>query len=602
MDAGMALQIFLAAVAAGWLFLIYLGVGGLACRRLGIGFDDPLLDTLVKTGLGFGAVGNCIMLLCFFHCATPLIIIVFLVACSCISLPFLRREKNRLLGHARAAIRHVRQAHPLVSATVCILLFGYCLRGLLPPSDFDGLMYHLPAAKLFLSHGGFYHIFFNSQTDYPLLTEMHYMLGLALQNDIICKTLSFFLGCLACAVVIVLCRRYCGGGRITLPSLLVFLTFTNTIANMSNCYVDIPQAVWTMLAVICLEESLSKGRRRFALCAGMFAGMAMQTKIFGVLVLPVLLYQIFLSRRKTAAKPLLADCLAVFLPALFLGFPWYVKSFLYNGTILAIGHETIKGQGLGHPMGILVSLPVLYWIVDVVVRILSAPWTFSLFVHQHQADSFGPLAITVLPFLIFVNVPTTMRALLVYAGVFFAGVLCMEMWFIPGGSSIRYSTFILLIAAPLIVWTVSRLADHPNVKRMLAMAVICMVALGAVLFFKRYHAEWKALATMQSRDAYYASVLPEYPVIRAVNAIRDGSTVMATYNYVNYLIDVPYIAAYRRYASDEGAIADFRQRNIRYIFANDKFDTLANRNAFPPSLPKQCVASANGYYLFKLLW
>jgi 4-amino-4-deoxy-L-arabinose transferase-like glycosyltransferase len=387
-----------------------------------------------------------------------------------------------------------------------------------------------------------------------------------------------------------------------LPSMLVFLTFTNTIANMSNCFVDIPQAVWTLLAVICLEESLSKGRKRLALGAGMFAGMAMQTKIFGVLVLPVLLFQIFVSRRKTAAKPLLAYCLAVFLPAVLLGLPWYVKSFLYNGTILAIGHETIQGQGLGLPMGISVSSPIQYWIVDVVARILSAPWTFSLFVHQHQADTFGPLTITVLPFLLFLNVPAAVRALLAYAGVFFAGVLCMEIWFIPGGSSIRYSTFILLIAAPLIVWTVSRLADHPRVRNLLVMAVVCMVALGAALFIKRYHAEWKALAAMESRDAYYSSVLPEYPVIRAVNAIRDGSTVMATYNYVNYLIDVPYIAAYRHYASDDEAIADIRQKNIRYIFANDKFDTLANRNVFPPSLPTQCVASANGYYLFKLLW
>ena len=246
--------------------------------------------------------------------------------------------------------------------------------------------------------------------------------------------------------------------------------------------------------------------------------------------------------------------------------------------------------------------PAVYWLTNTIGRVLAAPWTFSLFPNQHQSDTFGPLVLAVLPFMLLTGVPPAVRRLLLYAGVFMAGILVMEMAFVQGGASIRYCTFSLMVFSVLIAWTVSRTEMYPKVKRMLVFFTVVMVVLGMALFAKRYYKEWNALAKNLSRDAYYASVLPEYPVIREINALRGGATVMPVYNYSNYLIDAPYIAAYRDYSSAEEMKVDFRQKNIRYIFANDKLDTAANKDPFPLIKEKQCVASANGFSLFKVLW
>jgi Dolichyl-phosphate-mannose-protein mannosyltransferase len=600
----MAVQIFLSIGGTLCLFMIFWAVGAfiLSRRCLGVLTEEPLLDACAGIGLGFGIAGNGVMALCFFHCASPGALRWLCAVLFFVSLPLAWRQKDLIVRCAESVGRSFRAAHIIVVAALLALVAGYFFRGLLPPSDFDGLMYHCAVAKLYLENNGFFHVFFNPQANFPMLTEMNFMLGLAWGNDIICKTISFGLGVLPLAVIAVLCKRHCADSRLAPGACLVYLTFTNTIATMSDCYVDIPQAVWTILSVLFMECFCENGRRRYALIAGAFCGMAMQTKIFGVFVLPILLVQLLSTAKTRGGKKNWTGAAAIVLPALLLALPWYAKSFMFSGTIFSIGHGTIESQGLGRPMGVATQSGLAYWLMNTVVRAASAPWAFSLFPHLHQSDSFGPLLLAVLPFMLFVKVPRRVRGLVLYAGIFMAGILFMEMWFIPGGSSIRYSTVLLMISSPLIVWTVSQMKAYPAARRMCNAFVIVMVVCGMALFVKRYHKEWKALATNMPRDAYYASVLPEYPVIKAINALHDGSVVMPVYNFSNYLIDVPYVAAYRKYGSLADMKADLREKNIRYVFANDKLDTTGNRNPLPEITDKECVAGANGFYLFKIRW
>jgi hypothetical protein len=186
------------------------------------------------------------------------------------------------------------------------------------------------------------------------------------------------------------------------------------------------------------------------------------------------------------------------------------------------------------------------------------------------------------------------------AAVYLSEILLLEMVFARNGTSIRYSTFVLAVAAPLIMWVWANLGAYPRIRRMFGAMIAVMVVLGALIFFKRYHREWTALALNSSRDAYYASVLPEYPVVREINRLHDGKAVMPIYNYDDYLIDVPYITAYRTYADGRDMKADCAARNIGYIFANNRLDTTENSAAYPEYPEKRIVFSANGYYLYRL--
>jgi hypothetical protein len=601
MVARMALQILLALGGALCLCVVYLGTGSFLYGRFHPSPDNSLFATLVKLGLGFGAIGNIIMLMCFCGVASPgyvrsLCIILFLV-----SLPLAWMERPALSRHAVLAHALLFSRRKLLSAALLLLLAGYFLRGFLPPTDFDGLMYHLASVKLFLAHNGFYHVNFNPQSDFPMLTEMNFMIGLAFGNDILCKAISFFSALLACGAIAVLCRRYLCNPWLTVPALLVFLTFTNSIADVSACNVDIPLAVWILLSVLLAEQYRETGRLRHAVLAGIFCGFAMQTKIFGVLAVAVAAAVLVPVLSQQPKRRLLLEAIALLAPAVVLGLPWYIKSLIHNGTILSIGRELVRAQGLGNPMGVVTHSAAGYWLVNIIGRIATAPWSFSLFAHQHQADTFGPLLLAVLPFLLFVDVPASVRRLLVWGGVYLAGVLVMEMWFIPGGSSIRYSTFVLVLAAPLIVWTVSQMSKRRVAGAMLTAMTVCMVALGSVLFVKRYHKDWVALATFASRDAYLSSVLPEYPVIRVINSLRNGA-VMPVYNFSNYLIDIPYVAAYRKYNGLDNIMKDFKEKNIKYVFGNNTLDTTGNGDPFPEIKDKKLIASQNGFYVYRVEW
>ena len=128
-----------------------------------------------------------------------------------------------------------------------------------------------------------------------------------------------------------------------------------------------------------------------------------------------------------------------------------------------------------------------------------------------------------------------------------------------------------------------------------------MVVAGSVLFVKRYHNDWAALATFATRDAYLSSVLPEYPAIRAINSLRNGA-VMPVYNLSNYLIDIPYTAAYRKYANLDEMKKDFEEKNIKYVFGNNTLDTTGNGDPFPEIKDKKLIAAENGFYVYRVPW
>jgi hypothetical protein len=596
----MALSILLSVAVNCWFFLAFTSAGYVCIRRLRIPFDHRILRVICGYGLGFGVAGNCIMAACFLRCATPAVIGGLVVACTVAGMTQVRSVLDDCTGLMRDAAGLLRSSQPFAGGLLCALVCGYCARGLLPPTDFDGLMYHLSTAKLYLQHGGFWNIYFNAQSDYPMLTEMHFMIGLALKNDSICKTQSFVLGACTLALIAHLCIERFNEKKIVVPALLVFCTFTAVIANMSNCDVDIPQALWTMLAVCMAEEYFKIRKFRILFLSAIFAGMAVETKVFGIFAVPLLLARIGLqwNDERMSGRTFREACMTLFIPVA-MGVPWYLKSYLYTGTILSIRHSSIAGQGLAAPMGV-TAAGLWYWILNIPVRILAAPWTFSIFPGQHQSDTVGPLFLAIVPFLFFIKIPRKIKHLALLMLTYWIVVIGMEIGFIQGGASIRYAMTILVGGAPLIAWILHETGGMPKVNTLLKVPVFCMVVLGSLIFFKRYHKDWLALVTCMTKDRYLTAVLPEYPVIQTINRLQGEKVIMPVYNYSDYLIDRPYITAYRRYASVEDMTADFREKNIGYIFANDKLDLSANRDAFPEYPGKEAIDSTNGFYLFKL--
>jgi hypothetical protein len=61
-----------------------------------------------------------------------------------------------------------------------------------------------------------------------------------------------------------------------------------------------------------------------------------------------------------------------------------------------------------------------------------------------------------------------------------------------------------------------------------------------------------------------------------------------------------YISAFVKYQFREQLLDDLKKYSISYIYANDVFDTLSNRNVFTNLENKQLVFCKNGFYVFKI--
>jgi hypothetical protein len=221
---------------------------------------------------------------------------------------------------------------------------------------------------------------------------------------------------------------------------------------------------------------------------------------------------------------------------------------------------------------------------------------------QHQGDTFGPLPLIAASMLLLVRPPRRLRFLLIAALVFWCEILVMEMLFIPGGSSIRYSFFVLAALAPLIAWIPAGLREHfARLSAAVRIMIVIVVCMQIMVFVKRYHRDWLAFLTNSDRTSYYRAVMPGYEVVEEINRLDTGIVVMPVYNFGNYLLDAPYVTAYRRYTSPDDLRTDLRRLGVRYIFANNVLDTAENAHAFAALAQTELVAADDGLRLYRIV-
>lgn len=591
----MSLQILLSCVAVLWFSFIYLGIGTLVFNilRLRTALSNGL-SLIVQFALGFGIVGNFLTIMGFFNLYSSRSITIVLVFATLISL----FSVSSIIKQLRAVIFSLYNSFFLKPGFwlifFLVIFTGYIARGLLPPTGFDELMYHLSTVKLYLKEGGFWNIYFNPQADYPMLSQMHYLAALALGNDIICKGLSTLLFFIHLGLIFLISRNLSEDKNIAFFSVIIFATLPTIVANASSCYVDIHQSLWSILALFLLIKYNETGSKGILYTVAFCAGLAVQTKVLGIFIVPVLAivhcYYSNVNKEKLISRRMLIDLLMLVVIPVAMGSIWYFKSMLYKQTIVSV-----KSVSLIPDSNILPS--ILSFLKD----LITFPWTYTIFPSLHRADTAGPIFLMVLPFLFLVKARNQKINIFLLASIVFMLQLFFIDNFIVKSASGRYIIFVLALLVPLVPYTLSHLTFH-NTRRILSMLVTVSVLFGGAVFIKRYNKEWTALIKQKSRDQYYLSVLPEYDVIRKINSLGSDKKVLLAYNFSEYLIDIPYIAAYRRYESPQEMIDDLKSKNVGYIFANNKFDSLENRISYGEIREyMEPIYNANGFYLFRLV-
>jgi len=402
----------------------------------------------------------------------------------------------------------------------------------LPPLDYDVLEYHLGVPGRYLEAGRIVGLPTNVYSNFPLATEMHYLVGVGALGKVaggcFAKVMNVVFSVLAGLGVAALGKEVFRSRRAGLLALAAFAT-TNWLLVLAcvKPYVEPALTAFTVLALLALVRWLATARVQvgWLALAGVVAGLACGTKypaaVFLVLPVFVFLCAQALSRADRARG--IRDA-ALFLVVALLAFsPWLIKNVLVTGNpVFPLLQGLLGGGGWGaadvarwaqaHPMGIMQP-----------ARLLSDLGGLLLVQGELPPLALSPAAFVFVPLLLFV------RRRRVLVGVLVGYVaLCVLLWLLFTHRIQRFLVPSLAVLVALSAGGVEALRARRLRTLMRAVALLLLViSLGVVLDSKRpaVHRLWAV--DLARPEPLLRELLGMYPASEFARELAAGERMLS---------------------------------------------------------------------------
>lgn len=532
--------------AALWLWALALGLGLWALKGIFGSKNPPALpdQLLLAAGPGFGLLGLAVLALGLIGWLTRPVLLGLVIGLSLIALP-----QWAALGRAwRHRPGPIEKPAPAVILYLLLTLGLGLTVALLPPTDWDGLFYHLTGPKLYLAAGKIAPGVDIPHLNFPGLLEMLFTLALALQSDVAAKLLHFGFSLLLAGLGYRTAQRHLGLKNGWTAVLLLFsMPMVLTLAGWA--YNDLALAFYLVAGLYALLAWRAEKQSAWLVTAGLCSGLAMSlkyTSATGVVTLGGFLLW-WLWQENPSPAQWRRQLTAFILPAAIIALPWYLKNWAFTGNpvypFLFGGQywdtfRTAAYNGAGTGVGF--NLPTL----------LALPAYLTLGIHDanYIDGRSGPLFLAFLPILLAYGLfgyrkrerPPALNSLLIFAlaqyAVWVAGVVWSAgLW----QSRLLLPAFVAL--CPALAWLLADLAhlDHPqfSLQRFLGLFMGVVLALGLVDQLGNnqtggqtgwlYHQPWRYLIGPESRTDYLTRRLGfHYTAMEAVNALPADAVVL----------------------------------------------------------------------------
>ena len=174
-------------LVAAWIGLVSFGLGAWLLSVLIHEPLSPAETVILAMGAGLGLLGLLVLLLGLAELFQPLLAYLVMVILTLIT----GWQLWKIFRGWRPYPRKLSQLP--AGAVIYLLIFSILtlLVALLPPTDFDGLLYHLVAPKLYLQAGGIIGGIDNFQSSFPALMEMLFAWAMASQWTPYCKDMRY---------------------------------------------------------------------------------------------------------------------------------------------------------------------------------------------------------------------------------------------------------------------------------------------------------------------------------------------------------------------------------------------------------------------------
>jgi hypothetical protein len=323
------------------LVLIWLSIaiGFRTLRLLGapLGEASALERGTLSAALGLGLLQFLPFLLAAVHILSPLTVRLGLIAL----LALFARDMARVAGGARRALRRMRPPPSAVWIGIGVLILIppltlSLLQTLCPPTDIDGIGYHLTAPKRWLQAGGFRYLPTLLVTNTPMGGEMLFTIPMAIWSDTAAKLIHYAFGLLTLVALYTLGRRL-GSPSAGFAALLAYLIGVPKYAALpifTWAHIDMALAFTTLCSVLAwMLWDRTRAAGWFS-CAALCAGFAASYKLSGIGVTGLLggltLYRLW--RDGVPSGRALRQSLRFLAISLLPVLPWLARSWALTGN------------------------------------------------------------------------------------------------------------------------------------------------------------------------------------------------------------------------------------------------------------------------------
>jgi hypothetical protein len=370
----------------------------------------------------------------------PLIAILLIlpIALMVVSIIFLIKKPQH---------KTVTKSEKALIAIIGLWWLLHSLQVFTPETGFDALWYHLPLAQQTVTN----HRFVGDPTFYqsfnPQFSDSIFYLGFAVLGDFGTKIVAYLFSLTLIATVYVLSRLFLNRQQSLLTILLVS-SFQVISWQSASFYIDIANAVWQLSSLVVILKW-----QRMNINGGFFLGASLATKLFSILLLPVMAVITWITNGKKAALFFIVASLVVVAP-----FYLFAEKISGNAFYSAF-HHVGKLSEIGN------ASSISQYVLE---RTLSIPMAFYQLVVSREYTT--PLIIILFPLLIIFRKKFVTDKKLISL-VIFSIFQLLTWWYLPP-TSVRYALSGFITATILVVYFLNILAKNSHHKQLLFYGLI----------------------------------------------------------------------------------------------------------------------------------
>ena len=496
------------ATGAGWFFL----------RKTGATFSSFGEQAFFSAGTGLAIIGYSVFLLGIFQLFSPASFFILFIILAFLSLAGWLQLRTRTTMPAIQSLQHGFDKAAIL--IVIVSLAAGVLLVLTPETGTDALIYHLGVPKLFLKHHGFYFIEGNIFSNYPLHSDMLFLVGLFLHGDVMAKGIHFFVLLWVLFGMYQFVRHRMPEHSFPVLSAVIFYTIPSVFITSHMAYNDLFVTYFSMAAVFAFINWLDRNEQGWLILCGVSSGLAIAGK-YTALLLPFLgcLGILWASHHHRMEPRKAIHTLFLYLSVvIILGSPFYVKNWIMTGNAFyPFFYEIFGGKGWDPEQARFYDLFVQnLGMGREFIDYILLPWNLSFHakINSPQFDGIlGPVFILTLPFAVGMrNMNSLLKIFMVYCAITF-------MFWAGSAQQIRY---LMPIFPFLAILTGSVLSYYR--KKTIVFFILMLMIIGG-LTFNGYHITGHFLKVRplgvaigcEDRETFLSRMLPSYNIFQFAN-------------------------------------------------------------------------------------